>query len=62
MKYNICDITFFAIAETQIPRDLTLRRIRVFVLWKKRAKKEQSNKEIVRNTGKKRKKAKKREA
>ena len=25
MKYDICDITFFAIAETQIPRDLTLR-------------------------------------
>ena len=27
LKYNTCDLTFFAIAENQIPRDLALRPI-----------------------------------
>ena len=27
LKHPVCNVTFFAIAETQIPRDLTLRHI-----------------------------------
>ena len=27
LKYNTCDLTFFAIAESQIPQDLALRLI-----------------------------------